>query len=1033
MRCSSSSSSRMKNLEDAIIAELSASTSPSMAIDPELVRLRLQQLLPSFQTPVHPPYSSMIRQAILKLNEECGSTEEAMSRHIEKEHPGLPFAHASFLSHHLKKLCSEGELICVRNERYMINVDDDVIENVEKGDRALVQRGSEVEAVDGWSGVNEDRAPESENQYEVGRRSAEVDARNTACEQRMEAGRESVQSVQEGLNFSGQIKPGNQLKIFCANGDIVSGNDEQYMVQVDDGDFGNEEMNHGLNVSNSDEKEGQTLIQLSGRRVEAIDGWSGVNGDQAAESENRCEVERTEGPKEQKEVVKEPLTDAQEESQNFSGQIEVSHHLEKHMEIDCANNEHYMVQVDGGDLDKEDEEMSHRLSISDRDEKEDQTVVQVKGREVEAIDGSNGINGDQDAESENQCEVERFNVEVSSQNKTCEKIMEGFEEQNEVAEEVDAAKGMLTKVAQKRRGQKRKRQKNTKRQIKKEGFHHQLSISDRVEKKDLTLVQVVESENQREIGGHSVEVSDQNIACKQRMEELEEQNEGRKESLKEVQEERLNSSGPIEVADEVNVAVEKLTKVTRNRRGLKRKRQAKTKGQRKVLKSDDDIPQPTMEVEKKYVEEQQQQMEGGSGVTKSAGKQEQLQQCKMISEQVHPHSLKIDIRTNMLVLPCDRDVKDVKTRPKRSVRLLEKQKKEPLKHEEQQKRKLRDKRWRSFIVCALPAPQSRTNIDLNAGKRVTDSRSASLGLRESGEILLRQLKRSTPTKPRGLRGNTSKRYTQSEPKPDRVSKDLEFEKQEQKLREPEKLPEYELKTKLANFGGDKAAVSPSIKGKASMDQGNQTGLSGEILLRQLKRSTPTEPRGLWEKKSKRFSQSVPKPDGISKDVELEKQEQRQFREPKKLEKYEIKTKQAKFGGDKATVSPSIKVKASMGLSIVCALPASQSRTNINSKARMPPTDSMSASPESRESGEILLRSLKHSTPRKPRGIWRSTPKRFTQSEPKPEQANFGGEEATVSPSNKVKDPMDPGHQRDRIKVYVRRSKSQLKEPGNHSI
>ncbi|XP_038992371.1 uncharacterized protein LOC120115836 isoform X2 [Hibiscus syriacus] len=918
MRCSSSSSSRMKNLEDAIIAELSASTSPSMAIDPELVRLRLQQLLPSFQTPVHPPYSSMIRQAILKLNEECGSTEEAMSRHIEKEHPGLPFAHASFLSHHLKKLCSEGELICVRNERYMINVDDDVIENVEKGDRALVQRGSEVEAVDGWSGVNEDRAPESENQYEVGRRSAEVDARNTACEQRMEAGRESVQSVQEGLNFSGQIKPGNQLKIFCANGDIVSGNDEQYMVQVDDGDFGNEEMNHGLNVSNSDEKEGQTLIQLSGRRVEAIDGWSGVNGDQAAESENRCEVERTEGPKEQKEVVKEPLTDAQEESQNFSGQIEVSHHLEKHMEIDCANNEHYMVQVDGGDLDKEDEEMSHRLSISDRDEKEDQTVVQVKGREVEAIDGSNGINGDQDAESENQCEVERFNVEVSSQNKTCEKIMEGFEEQNEVAEEVDAAKGMLTKVAQKRRGQKRKRQKNTKRQI-------------------------------------------------------------------------------------------------------------------KVLKSDDDIPQPTMEVEKKYVEEQQQQMEGGSGVTKSAGKQEQLQQCKMISEQVHPHSLKIDIRTNMLVLPCDRDVKDVKTRPKRSVRLLEKQKKEPLKHEEQQKRKLRDKRWRSFIVCALPAPQSRTNIDLNAGKRVTDSRSASLGLRESGEILLRQLKRSTPTKPRGLRGNTSKRYTQSEPKPDRVSKDLEFEKQEQKLREPEKLPEYELKTKLANFGGDKAAVSPSIKGKASMDQGNQTGLSGEILLRQLKRSTPTEPRGLWEKKSKRFSQSVPKPDGISKDVELEKQEQRQFREPKKLEKYEIKTKQAKFGGDKATVSPSIKVKASMGLSIVCALPASQSRTNINSKARMPPTDSMSASPESRESGEILLRSLKHSTPRKPRGIWRSTPKRFTQSEPKPEQANFGGEEATVSPSNKVKDPMDPGHQRDRIKVYVRRSKSQLKEPGNHSI
>ncbi|XP_039043923.1 uncharacterized protein LOC120183257 [Hibiscus syriacus] len=243
------------------------------------------------------------------------------------------------------------------------------------------------------------------------------------------------------------------------------------------------------------------------------------------------------------------------------------------------------------------------------------------------------------------------------------------------------------------------------------------------------------------------------------------------------------------------------------------------------------------------------------------------------------------------------------TLPKRSGRLLEKQKKEPLKHEQQQKRKLRDKNGVPLLleVC----------ISWIEG--------------------VRGLERSTPTKPRGLRGNTSKRYTQSEPKPDCVSKDLELEKQEQKLREPEKLPEYELKTRQANFGGDKAAVSPSIEAKASMDQGHQ-----------------------------------------------------------------------------------------MGLSIVCALPASQSRTNINSTARMPLRGSMSASPESRESGEILLRSLKHSTPRKPRrGLWRSTPKRFTQSEPKPDgmseglelemqeqqleyelmtkQAYFGGVEATVSP------------------------------------
>ncbi|KAK8498685.1 hypothetical protein V6N12_000987 [Hibiscus sabdariffa] len=926
------------NLKDAIIAELSASKNPPMAIDPELIDLRLQQLLPTFQTPIHPPYSSMIRQAILKLNEDCGSTEEAISIHLEKEYQGLPWAHASFLSHHLRKLCSSGELVCVGDERYMINVDDGDIVNVEKGDRALVrEKGSEVEAVDGWSGENGDRVPEFEDRCEVERQSAEASARNTACVQRMEAGRESVKEVQEeDLNFSGQIEVNHQL------------NNEKDMVQVDDGDFGNDEMNHGLNVSNSNGKEDQTLVLVKGRELEAIDGWSGVNDDQAAESENQFEVERTEGLEEQKDVGKEPLQEVQEESQNFSGQIEVSHHLEKHVEIDCANNEHYMVQVDGDDLEKEDEETSHQLSISDRDEKEDPPLVQVKGKEVEAIDGSNGVNSDQAAESENQCEAEKLNVEVSGQNKTCEQIMEAFEEQNEVAEEVYAAKGKLTKVVQKRRGQKRKRQK-TKRQIKKKGFHHRLSISDRAEKEDQALVQAAESENPREVERQCVEVSDQNKACEQRTEEFEEQNEGRRESLKEVQGERLNFSRPVEVAEEVDVAKGKLTKVARNRRGQKRKRQAKTKQQRKVLKNDD-TPRPTMEVEKCVVERQQQ----------------------MISKLDHPQDQKIDNRDKMRVLPYDSDVKNLKTSlPKRSGRLLEKQKKAALNHEEQQTRKLHDRKRGLFIVCALPASPSpspsKTNIDPKACKRPTEPRSTSLELSDSGEeILLRQLKRSTPRKPRSLRGNTSKSSTHSAPKQDGMSKNLEFEKQEQQFREPKKLPEYESKSKQAKFGGDKAAaVSPSIKVKDSMDQGHQ-----------------------------------------------------------------------------------------MSLSIVCALPATQSRTNINPKAHMPLTDSKSASLESRESGEILLRKLKHSTPRKSKGVRRNSSTRFTQSEPKPDgmseglelemqeqqeyefmtkQANFGSEEAAVSPSIKAKSPVDQGHQMERIKVYTRRSKSQLKEPGNCNI
>ncbi|GMJ08181.1 hypothetical protein HRI_004487300 [Hibiscus trionum] len=702
----------------------------------------------------------------------------------------------------------------------MINGDDGDIGNAEKGDLALVrEKGSEVKAVDCWSGVNSDRVLESENRWEVGRQSAEASALNTACEQRMEAGSESVKEVQEeGLNFSGQIEAGHQLKMLCGNEEIISGNNEQYMVQVNDSDFGNEEMSHGLNVSNSDEKEDQTLFQVKGGEFKATDGWNGVNGDQAAESEDQCD-QRIEGLKEQKEDRKEPLKEVQEESQNFSAQIEVSHHLEKHGEIDCANKEHYMVQVDDGDLEKEDEEMSHRLRISDKDDMEYQT-----SREV---DGCNGVNSDQAAESENRCEVERISVEVSDQNKACEQGMEGFEEQND----------------------------------------------------------------------------------------------GRRESLKKVQEESQNLSGQIEVAAEVEAAKGKLTKVAQKRRGQKRKRQKKTNRQIKVLKSD--TPQPIMEDEKKYVEERQQQIMGGSGLTKSAGKQEGPRRGKMISEEVHPEDGEIDIRTKMRVLPCDRDVKLLKTSlAKRSDRLLEKQKKEALKHEQQQKRKLCDRKRGLFIVCALPASQSRTNIDPKAHKQLTDSTSESLESSESEDILLRKLKHSTPRKPRGLRRNTSKRF--------RMSKDLELEKQEQRFREPQKLQEYEIKSKQANFGSEEAAVSPSIKVKDSMDQGHRMGSFivcalpasqsrknnntksltdstsasletsefGEILLRQLKLSSPRRPRGLRGNTSKRFPQSEPKPDGMSKGLELDKQEQ-QFREPKKLREDELKTKQPNFGGEEA--------------------------------------------------------------------------------------------------------------------------------------
>ncbi|XWS63922.1 hypothetical protein CRYUN_Cryun06bG0143200 [Craigia yunnanensis] len=505
-------SSMGSKLKDAILSKLAASNS-SMPISPDLINLRLQQFFPTFSTPIHPPYSSMIQQAILKLNEECGSSEEAISRFLEKEYEGLPWGHASFLSHHLKKLCRNGEIVCANNERYMLHVDD-------------------------------------------------------------------------------------------------------------------------------------------------------------------------------------------------------------------------------GDLWDEKEEMSHRLKISNRDEKEDQTLVHCKGREVEAIDGWSGVNGDQAEESEGRCEIERQSVKVNGQNKACEQRIEGFEKQKE----------------------------------------------------------------------------------------------GRRELIKEVQEESLNFSGQIEVVEEADVAKGKLADVAQEQRGEKRKQPEKTKQQIKVLK--DDIPQPLMEEEKQYVEERQQKIKSGSGVMKSIGEKEQAQRGKMISEQGHPQDQKIDIRTKMLAFHCDgENGKNLKTSLRDcSMHLLEEEKKEALQHEGQQQGKLQHRKRDSIIVCALPAQQqsqSRTNIYQKAHKLPTDSISASLESGESGQILLQELKLCSPQRPADLQVTTSERFTQSEQKSAMfytrrevqnsqpkvktsfgISKNLELEeKQEQQFQKPEKLLEYEIKSKQANFGGEESAVS----------------------------------------------------------------------------------------------------------------------------------------------------------------------------------------------------------------------------------
>ncbi|XP_004513205.1 uncharacterized protein [Cicer arietinum] len=82
---------------------------------------RLPHVFKSFHTPTHPPYSAMIKRAVKELNEEDGSTDEAISEFIRREYEkDLPFAHSTILKVHLMKLCMNRDLVCTKNGRYVL-------------------------------------------------------------------------------------------------------------------------------------------------------------------------------------------------------------------------------------------------------------------------------------------------------------------------------------------------------------------------------------------------------------------------------------------------------------------------------------------------------------------------------------------------------------------------------------------------------------------------------------------------------------------------------------------------------------------------------------------------------------------------------------------------------------------------------------------------------------------------------------------------------------------------------------------------
>ncbi|KAL2465126.1 winged-helix DNA-binding transcription factor family protein [Abeliophyllum distichum] len=63
----------------------------------------------------HPPYSEMITAAIAELKEKNGSSRRAIAKYIETQYTNLPPTHSALLTHNLKRLKNNGQIVTVKN------------------------------------------------------------------------------------------------------------------------------------------------------------------------------------------------------------------------------------------------------------------------------------------------------------------------------------------------------------------------------------------------------------------------------------------------------------------------------------------------------------------------------------------------------------------------------------------------------------------------------------------------------------------------------------------------------------------------------------------------------------------------------------------------------------------------------------------------------------------------------------------------------------------------------------------------------
>ncbi|KAL6186925.1 hypothetical protein ACLB2K_043043 [Fragaria x ananassa] len=144
----------MCKLRDAVLARAVAAGATNVAV----VERCIQQLIPSFYTPSHPPYASMIQRAIEELNEEAGVSEVNISEFIKTEYEDLPWAHERMLRLHLKKQCEIGVLV-LDGGRYNFNLvkdgDDAGSVDVETVSRRKRRPGKGRRGRDRWCGREE--------------------------------------------------------------------------------------------------------------------------------------------------------------------------------------------------------------------------------------------------------------------------------------------------------------------------------------------------------------------------------------------------------------------------------------------------------------------------------------------------------------------------------------------------------------------------------------------------------------------------------------------------------------------------------------------------------------------------------------------------------------------------------------------------------------------------------------------------------------------------------------------------------------